>query len=534
MQTDKILDLQTLPFSRAGSRFLMLTTQGEDGGLYISISSASVSMFGGSGDPHEILKVEVMKGGQSLPFDIAATPSCLEVKNSEGYVRFAVDGYFLLVEGHGLTVHFSAKKGGAFLADSIKMTVDGALIPIKGVKMTFSQITGTQELIAPWDSKIRGSANPDLYLYPDEKGIVKFAIIDQTTSEEEYIPGKTVDECAAEAQAEFDAFCAQLLPLPAIETDAAFTLAYALWTGLQPTSEGVQAYCTNKVTPIRFLYHEQAVAALAFAAPEAVLRTICLFRPYQLKSGAVAGSHVTGLPIYEAAVPMLGLAAAHAVELSGFDTVDRSILQKAYDMLSGRANWWIQNRSDGNGNFFYAFRGESGIPSDSCFDAGEPVITPDLSAFMLLLFYALEKMSSQMGDVVTAKKWEAMFQKEQCILSSLWNGDSFHAVTVSGKAIACGTLSSRPFILGKLLPSQIAGSLIDEPECVDEIERCLVAKGLFEAGNKDIAGKMASSAFSKFVDGRSAFCTDRDHITPGANYSPAVCAALIALENAAQ
>ena len=529
MHIMKELDLQKQPFARAGSRFLIFEKPGEDGGLFVSIASASLSMFGGSGDPLEVLKIEIMEEGETVPFEYCADPFCLTVKGKKGTARFAIDGYYMVVEGHGLTVHFSAKKGGAFLSDSIKMTVDGALIPIKGVKMTVIQEKGSQELIAPWDPKLRGSANPDLYLRPDESGDLKSVIIDQSHSEEEYVRELTVDGCAAEAKENYESFAKKLIPLPQGNEELFFALSYSLWSGLQPTADGVQLYCTNKVCGIAYLAREQAEAALAFSDPTAVLETLCLLRPYLLPDGGILGEQRAGRNIYVSDVPLLGLAAYHAVSLDGAASVARDVLQRAYDMLVCRAEWWIENRSDGNGRFWYAYRRESGSVLAPCFDAGEPVSTPDLAACMCLLFTALSRMARIMEDGVSAEKWQKLAERELQIIRELWNGREFMAVSESGTEYPCGELGEMPAVLGVLLPQDIARAFRTDFERSDLIRTCLLVKGLYGAGVTEPARKTAEEILKNCSSGKAALRQQTDAIEPGANYSPAACASVLSL-----
>ena len=525
----KELDLKKQPFARAGSRFLIFEKPGEDGGLFISIASASLSMFGGSGDPHEVLKIEIMEDGETVPFEYCADPFCLTVKGKKGIVRFAIDGYYMVVEGHGLTVHFSAKKGGAFLSDSIKMTVDGALIPIKGVKMTVIQLAGSQELIAPWDPKLRGSANPDLYLRPDESGDLKSVIIDQSHSEEEYTRELTVEGCAAEAQKDYEVYSDRLIHLPPGNEELFFTLSYSLWSGLQPTTDGVQLYCTNKVSGIAYLAREQAEAALAFADPTAALETICLMRPYLLPNGGILGEQRSGRNIYVSDVPLLGLAAYHAVSLDGAASVAGDILQRAYDMLVRRAEWWIRERSDGNGGFRYAYRRESGSIQAPCFDADEPVITPDLTACMCLLFTALGRMARIMEDGVSAERWQALAERELQILRELWDGRGFTAISESGKKYPCGEFGLMPAVLGGLFPQDFAGAFSKDFDRSDLVRTCLIVKGLYEAGITGLTREIADEILRSCNSGKSALRQQPDMIEPGANYSPAACAAVLSL-----
>lgn len=530
MQVSRTLDLKKLPFSRAGSRFLIMEKTGEDCGLYVSISSSSVSMFGGSGDPHEVLKIELMKDGADVPYTVIPTPYGVELNNEFGYVRFAIDKYNLLIEAHGLQVHFSAKKGGAFLCDSIKMTVDGALIPIKGVKMTFVQTVGTQVLNAPWDTNIRGSSNPDLYLYPDDTGTIKCAIVDQSTSEEEYFPDISVDKCIEETEKDFEKFYAGLKLLPAVFGDS-FEYAYAIWTGLQPMPDKNAAYCTNIISPIQYIYHEQAVVSLACKDVDFALAAICNFRPYLLKSGAVAGSNGANGPIYECDIPLLGLA-AYNISNEALKAASPELLNKAYDMLAGRAKWWAANRTDANGHYMYAFRSESGHPADICFDAGEPVITPDLSAYMVLLFAALEKFAAAIGNTESAAKWQAKAEEQLAVLKSLWNGSEFIAQTVGGATVKCGLLAKRPVILGALMPSDIASVFCPTPECDDVIEACLLIKGLYDLGHKKYAADAAQKIINDFITKGNANSFAVGDIYDGAYYSAITCAALLYLGTA--
>jgi hypothetical protein len=102
-------------------------------------------------------------------------------------------------------------------------------------------------------------------------------------------------------------------------------------------------------------------------------------------------------------------------------------------------------------------------------------------------------------DVGHGEKWAAHAKALQSgLIAELWDGDSFIGKNAyTGEASEPDEfLSLVPIVLGKRLPQEIIGKLAAKitPDVTDSAVGLLLAVGLFDAGEKDAAKKIAQKA----------------------------------------
>jgi hypothetical protein len=180
---------------------------------------------------------------------------------------------------------------------------------------------------------------------------------------------------------------------------------------------------------------------------------------------------LTSLP--ETSPPLHGLAVTRLLDDGLAQGADADKLRELYFALEKTAAWWRDNRTlPGSELSFYAYRFETGHPNPSCFAAGAPVISPDLNAYLVLLYDALGRLAAILGDGETSGKYAGKAEARLgAMLSSLWDGEGFFAVNAySGERAAPGgkacyapfTLDEMPVILGGRLPEDVLSKLADK------------------------------------------------------------------------
>jgi hypothetical protein len=120
--------------------------------------------------------------------------------------------------------------------------------------------------------------------------------------------------------------------------------------------------------------------------------------------------------------------------------------------------WFILRDRDGDGIPSYMHADESGWDDASIFRKGMPTSTPDLCAFLVLMFEAIAKLASRMGKHEEAEAY-GVRSKEllDAMIKVYWNGDKFVCFMDTTREIVDEESIAvyQPIILGKRLPEQI-------------------------------------------------------------------------------
>ena len=241
----------------------------------------------------------------------------------------------------------------------------------------------------------------------------------------------------------------------------------------------------------------------------------------------------------------------------------REKIQRLYSGFEKWAHWLMTYRdSDHDGIPQYEHPDEAGLDDNSVFKRSNVMETPDLCAYIALLYESLGDMAGMLGMGEDVKRqWYA--KSEDLIakmLDTFWNGERFIA-TVSGTHEVVATdslLYYMPVILGKRLPEDVlkkmaadlsvegnfltpngiateniatskdlslSGSLalgaIIPPSSI------AVCQGLMDAGYEELAVKIASRTCRAMARGGLSFLIDPKNGAFGSAGSWASCAYLV-------
>jgi glycogen debranching enzyme len=109
---------------------------------------------------------------------------------------------------------------------------------------------------------------------------------------------------------------------------------------------------------------------------------------------------------------------------------------------------------------YYLHGNDSGWDNSTMFDAGAPLIAPDLAAFLAIQCEVLGEIA---GKAHEARHWrEQSRQLIAALLAELWKGDHFVARRASDAfEVKCDSLVPlMPVLLGKRLPKPVARKLV--------------------------------------------------------------------------
>ena len=124
--------------------------------------------------------------------------------------------------------------------------------------------------------------------------------------------------------------------------------------------------------------------------------------------------------------PIYGWAYSRLIEQNPF-FADPARLLPTYKMLKGIERYWRQHRMRSGWTLpYYNHGNDSGWDNASVFDEGCPVTSPDLPAYLILLYEALEDIARRLGHKEAAQEWHENAElMTRDMVTLLWNGTRF-------------------------------------------------------------------------------------------------------------
>jgi len=161
--------------------------------------------------------------------------------------------------------------------------------------------------------------------------------------------------------------------------------------------------------------------------------------------------------------PVLGWALGQMMAANpGFFTRPR--LQEIYEALGRWSRWWLEHRTaPGETLPHYLHGNDSGWDNSTMFDAGAPLIAPDLAAVLAIQLDTLGELAEALGKPREAARWhEQATEIVESLIRELWRGDHFIARRQhDGFEVHCDSLIPlMPIVLGERLPAEVRAALI--------------------------------------------------------------------------
>jgi glycogen debranching enzyme len=145
-------------------------------------------------------------------------------------------------------------------------------------------------------------------------------------------------------------------------------------------------------------------------------------------------------------------------------------LSEAYGVFSRLAAWWLAHRvASGDRLPHYLHGNDSGWDNSTIFDAGVPLIAPDLAALLALHCEELADLATQLGEIVAAEWWRRTARRlSRDLIDTLWQGDRFVALRLSHRGgvphreivESDSLITCLPLVLGRRLPESVADALV--------------------------------------------------------------------------
>jgi hypothetical protein len=465
-------------FGHRKSRHIIIDHGGE---LWLKMAPVAVGGFlpmGATALPGT-LRVEPLEDGKAVPFTYTATEGLLELSTEkDAKVKFSInkEAKALMITGNT-----ALRLNGVSSASHVTTlnTDDGIIIGAGTTRYFIAAKKGKMSFDDSWIVNQFHSVTPVLDVEPVD-GAFELYAFDLPADTDIPAVTKNLDACAADNSAEFKAFIDTLVDIPAEYSDIKEQIAYPIWLCHRDMEGGAEVLVTNKHDAVRTNSWLMSIASMAFKDAKKAIGMLLAF-PVELP-------------------PIAGIAAARLIE-DNLLCDSRGEIFKVYEALEIAARKCVKERTvDKDGLSYYAYRSETGRErSPAFFKVGEPVLAPDLNAYLIIVSEVLGKLANMEYDAGHGQKWEgrakALLSK---LIAELWDGDSF-----IGKNAYTGEVSEPdeflslvPIVLGKRLPQEIIGKLAAKitPDVTDSAVGLLLAGGLFDAGEKDAARKIAQQA----------------------------------------
>ena len=465
-------------FGHRSAKHIIIDHEGE---LWLAMAPVAIGGFlamGMAGTPG-VLRIEPLENGEAAPFNYTATESILKLETKNGAkAEFTIDKNTQAIRIKG-NCAFRLNGVVAGMRGSTLNAPEGVTISSGGARYF---ITAPKGSISFDDSYILGefrNVTPVLEVEP-ESGEFELCVYDLPADTEAPAITKTLEECAAENAAEFSAFVESLVDVPAEWADVKEKIAYPLWLCHRFMTSEYEVVVGNKYNDKNTDARLMSIASMAFKDARRAVDMILA---------------------YPADMPPVAAVAALRLLDENMLNDSRGEIYRVYQTLEAIARKCMTARTtDQDGLSYYAYRFESGCKTaPAFFDAGEPVLAPDLNAYLVLVSEVIGRLAKMEYDTGIGVKWEAR-AKELLVklVAELWDGENFigknaYSGEVSGPD---DFLSLIPIILGKRLPEEIRAKLaakIDAGACGSAVG-FLLAGGLYDAGEEAAAADIARKA----------------------------------------
>ncbi|NLA88101.1 MAG: hypothetical protein GX847_12650, partial [Clostridiales bacterium] len=440
------------------------------------------------------------------------------------------------IEGRGSGLRLDGKLGfGATAVTTgrgIEITQGGGIYLLRTLK-------GKTTLDCRWELKALRSTDPVITVEPDQSGALEIAVFDTDDAYELPVLAESLDQSSADSEDDFEVFKAGLMTTAAGSGAVFDSCAYGLWLGFQ-SFKGRELASANKMSDQNIYAFEQPFLTLPLTDASRAVDIICHTLSFMTPQGMVPAWFSQRQNLYEAVPPVYAFAVSRLIESGRIGSVPHEKLSALYKAMEKAIGWWIIKRAGDNGLVCYAYRHECGWPKEPIFNAGLPCAAPDLQTYIILAAEALSKIAAILGKTDLSAYWEDVYRRQLAVLTdTLWDGAGMSSVNghTGASAPAEGMLSVLPLILGRRPPESMRGPLAEKAKALvfeelPVLPAALIIMGLKASKRDDDAKAAAASLITSCVSG--GVSDSRGRVTgAGTYYSPAACAALLALGGSA-
>ena len=555
-----------LPFKRRGGHFGVFSGRPGNararGGLNYGAGMLCLNSLRGNTEPNdgiaELLQIAPAYQGQTVEFAVITSPTELIMRTAYGEIRccFAESDMLLIKGENGLSLrvrkdyvaHEMMKPRGEKAWESMNNW--------RGCCLLLDPIVGSIEMNAPWDLEKMTTPIAEGFILPDESGRFLLAVDEHEFSTRPRAQYPTYEEAKADADADFDKFLSNIPHFSSALEERRVEAAYILYSHIvnpngrirRPMMYMFSNFCGSQwqLSHHAVALHRDLDMAMNFmmipldeASPQGQLPDFYddSYGCYQSIKPPVQGWALKWIMRYHDL----------AKEMKPED------LRYLYDGLAKWGDWFMKYRDDDHDGLpQYEHGDDAGLDDNSVFKYAPIMETPDLCAYLGLLFEALGDIAGmlQLGDEIKGNWYKRSKEIIDRMIKTFWKDGRFIAL-VNGSHEEVRTdsiLYYMPLVLGKRLPQEIiqkmAADLSEEGEYLTNYglasERLMsddfrlngsccggvwapvnlmILYGLYDAGEEKLAKKIALRYCTAIKDGTFAMVMDPFAGSRGAGFS---------------
>ena len=466
-------DIQTTPFSRRGCWLNLSCPQNPlhqpvGPGLYIR-SNHSRPLIA-----RELFKLELVHGNETISSRYIATPEMLKMipETGSGCVDIIAEAPGTIrIRGTGVGLRIVTRSDAnwpvVFYDDGTGFNIN---IRQSLRRYHIESIAGELSAKADWEHENpqnMRSRNIAVTAFAKEGASWEFAIDEFGST---WIPRtrKPFDESVLDAKREYEDFAARLPQTPVRFKQARREAGYILWScakspcGLFAREPVLMSL--NWMDGVWNWDNLYNLAALARCEPKLALDQLLLMADNQDEFGVYPDVVSDMCRHYNFSKPPVHGVLFNELRRIAPDWWTRERTAAIVDTVSRYTNWLLTHRSTNDYSLCYYLHGnDSGWDNGSLFDAGVPLISPDLNAFLVEQAVLLSELESELGNTASSEKWRVTADHlTNSLLKHLWTGEQFAAIKIPERKIvtAQSFMDCLPIVLGKRFPVDVRERLV--------------------------------------------------------------------------
>ena len=456
-------------FTRRGAYFGISS---DIGTRYTGTAYQSAKLYIGSrrgmpaGNPEQgkdMIYLTPMYQGRELGYAVRMTPTELILTTAYGEVRACMaDDHLLLLRGDdGLSLELSGR-----MRPREQMKPRGSKA-WEGVfrwrcSLVLNPLTGTLDMDAPWDGEKQTTPRFRGVVEPDADGHFLLAVDESIYAGKLRASYPSYDDALADVTADWEGFLAKIPPVDPPLQNARLEAAWCLWSYLlNPSGYVKRPHIMMAASSIASAWQmNHNAAALRDDLPLAIDLLSNMFDGIS-PVGQLPDMVDDGRCMAQAIHPptqgwsLLWIAQKHDLAKE----LPREKLEFLYDGFRRWVSWFFLARDDDHDGLpQYDDGDEIGFDDCSPFQFHTTLVTPDLAAYLVLLYDGLAAMAEALGMPEAAKDWTGRGDAlTQLMLDKLWNGERFVAITNHSHEVVAtdSVIYYLPLVLGKRLPQAV-------------------------------------------------------------------------------
>lgn len=461
-----MFQIDKVPFSRFGSYFsLAIMDWGPlKRGLYLHVHSGKSLMA---------FRIDPVRDGQVLEYEVETSPSLLKLKPSGGgEVEFVISGLSTVrLRGKGVSLRLEMPAERWTWACQLPGGWTFNYTPYQ-VQLGLDILKGDLDVVAPW-AKGKGfcyeTTHAVVTISPDENGLLEAAIDEFLTT---WIKPErpSFDVCREEVEREYAHWTKGLPEVDEEYVETRDLAAYVNWSATVNPAGCITrpTIYMSKMGMCNVYNWDNVFNAMAHCnhQPELAWDQLLVMAEHQDKYGKSPSSmnkSETRTTIGNA--PIHGWGLRHMWDRNP-SLLTPARMKEAYVYLFRWTEWmcrqstfvWEYDRIP-----FHQHGFDGGWDNSSIYDQGIPIVTPETPAYLVIQMEVLADLANAMGRGKEAAEWKARRDAMlTALVEDLWIGDRFVGIIrPSGKVVECDSLLiCMPMVLGKRLPEEIRKALL--------------------------------------------------------------------------